>query len=318
MLRVHTLDGREWRVAEGAAAVAAAAEEDERPAWIEAVAPDESERAALVRGFGLHERSVEDALEPQHPPVFREFDGHLFLIVHAPETVERRETRKVALALGARWVLTIVRAPLPMLEPVDALMRRHPDYFLAAPERVAHAILDHMSQVFEERVDEMIDRTEALSDRSIERASADLLPKLHHLRRHASALTRIVRAQRDVCQSLARGGSPFLSRAVEPHLRDVADHMLRVYDLLEAVRDGILAARDSYLTAANNQLNTTVRTLTAVATILLPLSLIAGIFGMNFERMPLLREPAGFWGVVGGMALCAVATWGWFRRRRWL
>jgi len=319
VVRVHRIVGKAWHTEEGSAALSAAiAGAPTWPAWIEAVAPDAAECAALVRAFGLRERSLEDALEPQHPPLFREFDDHLVLIVHAPETGERRETRKVALFLGRRWLVTIVRAPLPLLDPLHEQLRRHPDYYLAAPELVAHAILDHMAQVFEERVDEMIDRAESLSDRSLEHPEADVLPRLHHLRRRAAAFTRVVRAQRDVCQSLARGGSPFLSRGVEPYMRDVADHMLRVYDLLESVRDGILAARDSYLTAVNNQLNRTMRTLTAVATILLPLALVAGIFGMNFARMPLLENPSGFWIVVGAMAFCAVGLYGWLKSRRWL
>ena len=319
MLRVHRLVDKEWRADEGISAVAAAAEGLETtPVWVEAVAPAPDEFAALAQKFGIRERSLEDAIEPQHPPLFREFDEHLFLIVHAPETAERKETRKVALFLGNRWLVTIVRAPLPLLDPLLERFRRYPQYFLDAPDLIAHAILDHMAQVFEERVDEMIDAAETFSDRSIDHPQAEALPKLHQLRRRTSTFTRIVRAQRDVCQSLARGGSRFVSRQLEPYLRDVADHMLRVYDLLEAVRDGILAARDTYLTAVNHQLNVAVRTLTAVATILLPLGLVAGIFGMNFDHIPLVHGRYGFWIVVGGLVATALALTALFKARRWL
>jgi len=94
--------------------------------------------------------------------------------------------------------------------------------------------------------------------------------------------------------------------------------MLRIYDLLESVRNGILAARDTYLTAVNNQLNLAMRTLTAVATILLPLGLVAGVFGMNFEHLPLLKDPRGFWIVVAGMAALAGVMAVFFKRRSWL
>jgi Mg2+ and Co2+ transporter CorA len=205
VLHVHQLVDGKWRTGEGIAAVAAAAAAvDGPPPWVEAIAPDAAECEALTHAFGLRERSLEDALEPRHPPHLREFADHLFVIVHAPETSDRKETRKIALFLGARWLVTVVRAPLHLLEPLQQQLRRHPDYFLAAPELVAHAIIDHMAQVFEERVDEMIDRAEGLSDSALENPAADLLPKLHHLRRRASAFTRIVRTQRDVCQSLGR------------------------------------------------------------------------------------------------------------------
>jgi magnesium transporter len=319
MLRVHRLIDKQWHTEEGIAAASQAAQElDSTPVWVEATAPDPDECAALYRCFGIRERTLEDALEPQHPPVFREFDEHIFLIVHAPETSAREETRKIALFLGHRWLLTVVRAPLPMLEPLREQLLRHAIYYLDAPDLLAHAILDHMAQIFEERVDEMIDLADVLSERALEEPSPDVLPEIQHLRRRTSAFTRIVRTQRDVYQSLARGGCPFLTRRVEPHLRDIADHMLRVYDLLEAVRDGIVAARDSYLTAVNYELNETMRKLTSIATILLPLGLVAGVFGMNFEWMPLIHRPFGFPIAIGGMITLALGLYAWLRSRRWL
>ena len=318
MLRIHQLDGERWATSEGTAALAVAVERGRRPIWVEAIAPDAAERTALVAALKLQEGSLVDALEPQHPPVFRDFEQHLFLIVHAPESSQQQATRKVALFIGDRFVVSVVRTELKLLDPVQEQMRRHPRYYLERPERVAHALLHHMADVFEERVDELIDVAQLLEEEALEKQGGDLLQRLHALRRRAAGFTRTVRAQRDVCQALARGGNSFLSRSVEPYLRDVADHMLRIYDLLEAVRDGILAARDSHLTAVNNQLNLTMRTLTAVATILLPLGLIASLFGMNFDAMPLLHRPGGFWIVAGGMTALAVGLFAWFRSRRWL
>lgn len=316
MVRVTRLvDGRAQTV-EGSAALAGA--RGGSPCWVEAVAPDEAERAALCAAFGLKKLALDDAVETEHPPTFREFEGHLFIIVHAPDSSERRTTRKVALFLGADFVVTVLRAPLPLLDPLLERLRQHPDHYLCAPERIVQAHLDFMADVFEERVDELIDLTEKLDGEAMEGAQPDFLERLHKLRRRASHFARVVRAQRDVCQSIARGDVRYFSRDVLPFLRDVADHMLRIYDLLEAVRDNVLAARDSHLTAMNTQLNLAMRTLTAVATIILPLGLVASIFGMNFDSMPLLKTPGGFWILSGAMAAIAGALWFWFKRRRWL
>jgi magnesium transporter len=316
MIRVNRLDGGRWSSADGIAALAGA--KRETPCWVEAVAPDAAEYAALCDRFGFHKLALDEALEPEHPPTFREFEQHLFMIVHAPDSSERRATRKVALFLGANFVVTVVRAPLPLLAPLVERLRQHPDHYLCAPERVAQAHLAFMADVFEERVDELIDETEKLDGEAIEGARPDFLERLHRLRRRSSHFARVVRTQRDVCQSIARGDARFFSREILPFLRDVADHVLRIYDLLEAVRDNVLAARDSHLTAMNTQLNLAMRTLTAVATIILPLALVASIFGMNFERMPLLKEAWGFWALIGAMAATAAALWLWFRRRSWL
>jgi len=324
MIRVHRLRDGEWNVAEGAEALrdaAAASDGGERahaPFFIEVVKPDAGEVELLVDGLDLPRESVRDALEPSHPPILRELDSHLLAIVHAPEKGEELHTRKIALFLGRGWLVTVVRLELPLLEPLRETMRRNPGWYLRAPERIAHAILRHMCDVFEERVDEMIDCAEELEEAAIARTAADPLSTLQQLRRRTAALARVVRAQRDVCQGLARGGNPFIPRAAEPYLRDVADHMLRIYDLLEAVRDGILAARDAHLTAMNTELNLTLRTLTAVATLLLPLSLIAGLFGMNFKSMPLIEQPWGLAALGGVMAVIAFGTWRWLRGRGWL
>jgi magnesium transporter len=316
MIRIHRCDGTRWQESEGAAALASV--EGGGPAWVEVVAPDAAELAALHRELNLHELALKDALAPGHPPVFHEFDSYLFAIVHAPESSDTRTTKKAAFFLGERFVVTVLRAPLPLLQPLIERMRRHPDHYLAAPERIAHAILAHMTDVFEQRVDELIDRTDKIEDEVLEKTPDGLLKRLHGLRRRTAHFARVVRTQRDVCQAIARGDTGYFSRDVAPGLRDVADHMLRIYDLLEAVRDGILAARDSYLTAVSNQLNVTMKTLTAVATILLPLGLVAGIFGMNVDPIPLGHVRYGFWIVVAGMLAAALGLAWWFRRRRWL
>jgi len=324
MIRVHRLRDGAWRTEEGGDALrdaAAAADGGERahaPYWIEAIAPDAGEVELLVAGLDLPRESVRDALEPSHPPILRELDSHLMAIVHAPEKGDELHTRKVALFLGRGWLVTIVRLELPLLDPLRETMRRNAAWYLRAPERIAHSILRHMCDVFEERVDEMIDCAEELEEAALLRQAVDPLSTLQQLRRRTAKLARVVRAQRDVCQGLARGGNPFIPRAEEPYLRDVADHMLRIYDLLEAVRDGILAARDAHLTAMNTELNLTLRTLTAVATLLLPLSLIAGLFGMNFKSMPLIDQPWGLAVLSGVMVVLAIATWKWLRGRGWL
>ncbi|MBM4013535.1 MAG: magnesium transporter CorA family protein [Planctomycetes bacterium] len=319
MLRVHRGEGGGWRTTTGLeAARAAAAGLARHPAWFEAVVPDTAEQAFLLEQLHLPKDSLEDSLQPHHPPLLRELEGHLMAIVHAPEPGLEVHTRKISLFLGRGWLVSVVRRELPLLDPLRPTLERNPDYYLGKPERILHAILHHLCDVFEERVDEMIDCAEELEERSLERAATDTLEKLQQLRRRTAALARVVRAQRDVMQALARGGNPLIPRAEEPYLRDVADHMLRIYDLLEAVRDGILAARDAHLTAMNTELNVTMRTLTAVATLLLPLSLLAGLFGMNFRAMPLIDRPWGVWALLGLMALVGGCTWRWLRGRRWL
>jgi magnesium transporter len=115
VLRVHRCDGKEWRTTEGAAGLERA--RDGSPCWIEAVEPDAAERALLGEKLGLHEMALAEALEKEHPPVFREFDDHVFVIVHAPASSEQRSTRKIALFLIAPLVTK--KGPAHAPAPVD-------------------------------------------------------------------------------------------------------------------------------------------------------------------------------------------------------
>lgn len=318
MIATHRLDAGRWAREEGRdAARRAGAAGDEQAAWIEAVAPDAAEQEFLVETLGLPRDVLADALEPGHPPFLREREGLLIAIVHAPEKGLRVRTRKVAFFLGPRRLVTVVRAELPLLAPLHEQLRDNPAWFLAAPERIVHALLAHMADVFEQRLDESIDLAERLEQGAMGR-EAGVLEQLHHLRRRTAAFARVLRAQRDVCQALARGGHSLLSHQIEPYLRDVADHMLRIYDLLEAVRDGILAARDGHLSAMNHELSVTMRSLTAVATMMLPLNFVAAFYGMNFEHLPLARSPWGLPVALAAMGAVGLLVWLWLRRRRWL
>ena len=121
-----------------------------------------------------------------------------------------------------------------------------------------------------------------------------------------------------MCLALSRTNHAVLSQQITPYLRDVYDHCLRIYDHLEGVRESLSAARDGYLSAVNNRLSESMRVLTVIATIMMPLSLVAGVFGMNFVKMPLLQDGWGFWLTMGFMSSVGVAMLVWFRVRRWI
>jgi magnesium transporter len=137
-------------------------------------------------------------------------------------------------------------------------------------------------------------------------------------RRNVSSLLRTLRGQRDVAQALSRANHGVISAKLQPYLRDVYDHCLRVYELLEGAREGIAMSRDAFLSAQSNRMNQTMRVLTVIATVMMPLGVIAGIFGMNFDASPGLHSPAGFWVTMAGMVVGALAMVVWFRRRDWV
>jgi magnesium transporter len=157
-----------------------------------------------------------------------------------------------------------------------------------------------------------------LEDRTDTDPDDDTMRAIIDLRNDLTRTARVVRSQRDVAGMLARATYEQLPERLTPYLRDVYDHLLRVHDQIEGARDQILAVRDLYLALVNNRLSDIMRVLTVIATIMMPLSLVAGIWGMNVGGLPGAQSRLGFWVVCVAMGLLATAMLVWFRRRRWL
>jgi magnesium transporter len=280
-------------------------------AWVEVVAPDEAECARLVADYGLHELAIEDALRIGHPPKLEDFGDYLFLIVHTPDLDGDIGTRKVALFLRKDRLVTILRAPLPPMDAIRGRVERDQARYLGQPAVLAHAILDNLTDGFEQLVDRLADRIETVEEGV---GRPETLEPLAGLRSEASELARTLRTQRDVLAALARGDHAFLSAKLRPYMRDLYDHVLRVCDLLEGLRERIHDVRDTHLALVNTRLAETMRILTVIATIMMPLGVIAGVYGMNFEAMPGARNPVGFWVTVAAMIATASGMYIWIRR----
>ncbi len=286
--------------------------------WIEAVGPSVEECSLLVGGLGLHELALEDALLPGHPPKFEVFDTHLFLIAHTPDTDAEEGTRKIAIFLAKDWIVTMLREPLERLSTIEMRVQRDPDRYVQTPAALAHMILDHMTDGFEQLVDEARVHVEQIEDVCYGAPYAAQMERILAMRQEAARLARTVRSQRDVCAALFRTIHPALPKKIQPYLRDIYDHILRVHEMLEGVREGLAAARDAYFASVNTRLNEVMRTLTLISTIMMPLGVITGVYGMNFDRMPGLHHPWGFALTILGMFGLAIGMVAFFRWRRWL
>lgn len=316
MIHAYQLENGEFAEASGRACLVLP--EGDGRVWFHVTAPDAEERLALKDGLGLHELAIRDALRSKHPPKLEDYGDHLFVIAHTPCGSAPTATRKIAIFLGKSWVLSITLVPLDTVRQVVTRVVSEPERFLSAPERIAHALLDEQVLGFEGQVDALVDRVETFECGVGVRADPSCLRAIQEARREGARMLRLVRAQRDVMQALSRANHPALSQRITPYLRDVYDHCLRVHDHLESVRDSLAMARDGYLSAVNNRLSETMRVLTVIATIMMPLSLVAGVFGMNFARMPLLGDPWGFWATMGVMFGVGIGMLVWFRRRGWV
>lgn len=316
MIQRLELDDDRLREREGVDALGVP--EDGRQAWIRVVGPGEGELARLCEVMGIDSLALERICDSSRRPRVEDGDDHLIISARAPMDDPSEPAGSIALVLGANWLVSVEPQRLGVMDEVEARIRHEPRRFLVAPERILHAALDHTVAAFITRLEEMSDLAEVLEEQVVELSRIDLLRDILKFRRELAKVARTVRRQRDMLLSLSRTNHEVLSHRITPYFRDAYDHSLRACEQVEAAKESLAAVRESHLSIANHRLSETMRVLTVIATIMMPLSLVAGIFGMNFEPMPLLHTPYGFWGTMTVMAGVALFMLAWFRRRGWV
>ena len=302
---------------EGAEAMRAALAVD-RPDWVSLIEPSDEDVKAVCDILHLHPLAVRDALTEDQPPKLEDYGSYLFFIVHTPVKQAYSQTRKIAVFLAEKWVVTMQTTESDAMDEIAARVEAAPEHLLASPDALAHVVIDHMTGGFEALTAETLEDMTQLEDMVMANADSDSMEAILKMRRRVTGLLRVTRSQRDVCASLCRMEHVAIGQDVKPYLRDVYDHILRVFELLESAREGLSVTRDAYLAVVNNRLSEIMRTLTIIATIMMPLSLIAGIFGMNFDPLPGATSAGAFWLCMGAMATVAVGMLWFFRRKKWV
>ncbi|MDZ4064983.1 MAG: magnesium/cobalt transporter CorA [Coriobacteriia bacterium] len=282
--------------------------------WVDVLSPDEHLLASVGKVFGLHPLALEDCLHfPQRPKIDR-YNGSLFIVwvtvTGGPGALEMRE---VDVFLGEGWLVTVHREPLRAIDEVAAEAGAQ---LALGEEWVFHSIVDRLVDGVFPVVDALGDRLEDLQDRMIERAERRHLQELYESRRELLALHKIIAPERDGLRSLTRE-TELVSEEAYRYLQDVADHLTQVGDAVDTYREVAASAMDVYLSAASNRMNQIMKQLTIVAAIIMPLQLITGIYGMNFQHMPELGMTYAYPAVIAGMLVITVVMLMFFKRRDW-
>jgi magnesium transporter len=290
--------------------------------WIDLEAPAKEELDGLGRIFRLDEQSLDECLEGEQWPRIDEFDEHIFVVLYGLFGLKEGgevDPHKLSVFCGPRFLITVHRQPLLTVRQVKARCGRHPESVIArGVDYVLCAIIDIMVDNYlrvAERYEERLDSLEEQSFRPD--VEAQLLSELSNLRRDLLELRRLATSQRDLLRPLMQGEYDFVSSSLSQQFHHVRDHLSQVIDSVNSLRELLGGVYQNYHSALAGRTNETMKVLTIYAGILLPLTLIAGIYGMNVP-IPAADKPWHFWVV---MAIMAVTTWvlyTHFRRRKWI
>lgn len=276
----------------------------------------------IGRRFDLHPLVLEDILNTHQRPKIEDYGDYLYCVVRVFEYDAHSRTLnsdQLSIVLGRNFVLTFQERHTGTFEPIRERLRAPRSPALRhGTDYLAYALLDAVIDQYFVVVDRLGDTAEELEDEALARPSPDLLQAINLVKHDTQLLRRAIWPLREVLNGLIRGESEFFHSETRLYLRDIYDHTIHVIETLDAVRELLGDLMDIYLSAMSNRLNVEVRILTVLTTLFLPATLITGIFGMNFDRMPLLTDPAGFYVALGLMTAVAVAMAGIFWRRNWL
>ncbi len=293
--------------------------------WLDLESPSEQESAVLGEVFHFHPLAIEDALQDYGHPKIDTFDDHVFMIVHGIDFTKLNleksmniGTLELDIFVGDRFMVTHHGDPA-----VRSIRELHKDVCEPGHRpwvsvRLLHRLLDRLVDNFLPVMDQVGAKLEVLEDQIIHNPVPDLLEKVLEAKKSIQKIRRMTAHQRLILESLARGHLELIPRESLAFFRDIYDHFVRVADLAEAYREGAQSAVEAYLSMSANKTNEIMKVLTQISTIMLPLTFIAGIYGMNFDIMPELRWVYGYPFAVGLMIATAAALLVWFRRRHWL
>ena len=283
----------------------------------------------LVRRLGdifkLHGLALEDAINVHQRPKVEEYDDHIFLVTRMARPGPDLSTEQMSMFLGENYLLTFQERPGDGFDPVRERLRKAGGRIRQAmADYLAYALLDAAIDQFFPIVERCGELLEELEDAIVAEPSADLVPRLHALRRDFLNLRRVVWPQRDMINALARDPSPLIADQTRIHLRDCYDHTIQLMDLIETDREIAGGLIELYLSQNSAKMNEVMKLLTVIATIFIPLGFVAGLYGMNFDteispwNMPELRWPWGYPFALGIMSLIAIGLLTYFRRRGWI
>jgi magnesium transporter len=292
--------------------------------WVDIEADGRADGEAILTGvFHFHPLTIDDCYNTIiDPPKVDDYGAYLFAIVQNiayDDVGDRLFVNELDLYLGNNYVVSVHRSPVVAVAEVRRRAEQGTPVMARGPAFLAHALIDVVVDDYHPVVERIDEQVLAVEVRVLEQPERETLAQVLRLKRNVQRLKRSILPQRDLMNRFSRGEFPHL---VPPesllYYRDIYDHTVRVAETIESVRDLADSALNTYLSSVNNRINEVMKTLAIVTVVFLPLTLISGIYGTNFEdTLPQYSWNPGFVSMIVAMVVLSAALVAWFRWRRW-
>ncbi|HEY8641694.1 MAG TPA: magnesium/cobalt transporter CorA [Candidatus Dormibacteraeota bacterium] len=288
--------------------------------WMDMQDPDEEDFKILAGAFKFHPLTIEDVKNRGQRPKLDDYDGYRFMVLFSARWTDagELETDEYHLYISDDYLVTVHDGPAPLLDQLRRRIGETPAIARGKPEFLAYLVIDAVvDPTFDalQRLDSTIDE---LEDAIVDRADPEQLRRIYALKHSVTQLRQLLGAERDLFQRLIT--ESLSDPDLGAYYRDVYDHVIRQYESVDSLRDLLTGAMDVYLSTVSNRLNVTMRTLTVIASLFLPITFLTGFYGMNFAYLTSVLEPhqLAFPIAIGTMLAATAFQLYIFKRRGWI
>jgi magnesium transporter len=302
--------------------------------WVDmAEEPPEACEPILSSTFGFHPLAVDDALQESHVPKVDDWGQYLYLVLHAIDFDAhslhesrpdggRMDTNELDIFVGKNYLVSHHDRQISAVDRAWELCHRDERHLLKGADHLLYRIADELVTSYMPTVEDMDEAFDEFEDQIFVNPDPKTLERLFALKRALLHQRRILTPQREVLNKLARDDYAVIDAESRIFFRDVYDHLVRLHDINESMRDLVGGALDTYLSVINNRMNDTIKALTIITTMFMPLTFVTGFFGMNFflppGEAPIWATRILFLAMVAMMIVIPIVMYGWMRRRAWM
>jgi magnesium transporter len=287
--------------------------------WVDITDPHDPVFLQLAQDLDFHELAIEDCQKGHQRPKLEHYQHHYFLVVYDIGWVNgKAQFRELGIFLGHNYLFTVHREPVPILEKITELWHDWMLEEVLGKTTLFYLIIDAIVDAYFPLTDAMSERIDFLEDAIFKNFSSRTLSEIFQLKQQLLRVRRIATPLREVLNSLMRHEQTLFAGEAFIYLQDVYDHMIRIVEMIDIVNDRVMGAIELYLSVSGNQMNMIMKRLTSISTILMSITLIAGIYGMNFEHMPELKWQYGYVYVWGVMIVVGTGLYFYLRKVDWL
>ncbi|WP_100113917.1 magnesium/cobalt transporter CorA [Snodgrassella alvi] len=293
----------------------------DRLIWIHLIGITDNEQLhQLLQTFNIHELAMEDILSRKQRPKIENYGHYLFVAARVfAYKKQKLQYNQIYIIIGQNYIITFQFEPLGLLQVIrEYIQYNYSDIYHKGIDFLAYSLLDRIVDDYFVTVDEFDNRVEGLDKQLFSNSNKNLLVSIHQLKRDAINLRRILSPIRDIVGRIVHNEFPLFSKDIHVYLLDVYDHTQQLMETLDSARDTVMGMMDVHLSYQSNHLNEQMRMLTVFTIIVMPLNVLTGIYGMNFDNMPELHWHYSYYIVLGLMSTIIISLLTYFYRRHWL